>query len=419
MPTFGDRLTHAWNAFMNRDPTPTINYGEVSYSNPVRTRPLRGTDRSIVSSIYTRLSMDVAAIAIKHVKIDKNGGYVEDVDSYLNNCLTVEANKDQTSRAFIQNVVMEMLEEGCVAIVPVDTTENPNVTGSYDIKTMRTAKVLEWAPDNIRVQIYNDRLGKFEELWVPKRNAAIIQNPFYSIMNEPNSTLQRLIRKLNLLDGVDEQSSSGKLDLIIQLPYVIKSEARRTQAEQRRKEIEMQLEGSKFGIAYTDGTEKIVQLNRPVENNLLKSIEYLTNQVYAQIGITEEILNGKADEQTMTNYYNQAIEPLISAIRDEYYRKFLTKTARSQMQSILFFRQPFKLVPVSAIAEIADKFTRNEIMSPNEVRQVVGLKPDPDPESDKLRNRNLNKSTEQIEEDLGQQSQEVPELPVADDASVK
>lgn len=417
MPTFGDRLLHAWNAFMNRDPTPRRDWGESTYYNPTIIRPIRGNERSIVQSIYTRLSMDVAAISMKHVRIDENGGYIEDVDSYLNECLTVEANKDQTARAFMQNVVMQMLEEGCVAVVPVDTTENPNLTGSYDIKTMRTAQVLEWSPDAIRIRVYNDRVGKFEELWVPKRNAAIIQNPFYTIMNEPNSTLQRLIRKLSLLDGVDEQSSSGKLDLIIQLPYVIKSEARRVQAEQRRKEIEMQLEGSKYGIAYTDGTEKIVQLNRSIENNLLKSIEYLTSQVYSQLGITDEILNGKADEQTMTNYYNQAIEPLISAIRDEYYRKFLTKTARSQMQSIKFFREPFKLVPVSAIAEIADKFTRNEIMSPNEVRQIIGLKPDSDPESDKLRNRNLNKSNEQIAEDLGQQSQDVP-VENPDDASI-
>ena len=417
MPTFGDRLLHAWNAFMNRDPTPRRDWGESTYYNPTIIRPIRGNERSIVQSIYTRLSMDVAAISMKHVRIDENGGYIEDVDSYLNECLTVEANKDQTARAFMQNVVMQMLEEGCVAVVPVDTTENPNLTGSYDIKTMRTAQVLEWSPDAIRIRVYNDRVGKFEELWVPKRNAAIIQNPFYTIMNEPNSTLQRLIRKLSLLDGVDEQSSSGKLDLIIQLPYVIKSESRRVQAEQRRKEIEMQLEGSKYGIAYTDGTEKIVQLNRSIENNLLKSIEYLTSQVYSQLGITDEILNGKADEQTMTNYYNQTIEPLISAIRDEYYRKFLTKTARSQMQSIKFFREPFKLVPVSAIAEIADKFTRNEIMSPNEVRQIVGLKPDADPESDKLRNRNLNKSNEQIAEDLGQQNQDVPEE-IPDDASI-
>ena len=417
MPTFGDRLLHAWNAFMNRDPTPRRDWGESTYYNPTIIRPIRGNERSIVQSIYTRLSMDVAAISMKHVRIDENGGYIEDVDSYLNECLTVEANKDQTARAFMQNVVMQMLEEGCVAVVPVDTTENPNLTGSYDIKTMRAAQVLEWSPDAIRIRVYNDRVGKFEELWVPKRNAAIIQNPFYTIMNEPNSTLQRLIRKLSLLDGVDEQSSSGKLDLIIQLPYVIKSESRRVQAEQRRKEIEMQLEGSKYGIAYTDGTEKIVQLNRSIENNLLKSIEYLTSQVYSQLGITDEILNGKADEQTMTNYYNQTIEPLISAIRDEYYRKFLTKTARSQMQSIKFFREPFKLVPVSAIAEIADKFTRNEIMSPNEVRQIVGLKPDADPESDKLRNRNLNKSNEQIAEDLGQQSQDVPEE-IPDDASI-
>lgn len=398
MSTFSDRLSHAWNAFMNRDPTPVFNYGEVSYYNPVQIRPIRGNERSIISSIYTRLSTDVAAIAIKHVVVDENEGYLQDKDSYLNECLTVEANKDQTARAFTFNVVYQMLEEGSVAVVPVDTTSDPD--GSYDIKSMRTAQILEWSPDNIRVRIYNDRTGKFEELWVPKKNAAIIQNPFYTLMNEPNSTLQRLIRKLNLLDGIDEQSGAGKLDLIIQLPYVIKSDARRQQAEQRRKEIEMQLAGSKYGIAYTDGTEKIVQLNRSLENNLLKQIEYLTNQCYSQIGLSEEILNGTANEQTMINYYNQAIEPLISAIRNEYYRKFLTKTARSQKQSILFFREPFKLVPVSNLAEIADKFTRNEIMSPNEVRQIVGLKPDPDPESNKLRNRNLNKTVEQEQADL-------------------
>lgn len=411
MPTFGDRLSHAWNAFLNRDPTPVFfNFGEISYRNPVNLRPIKGIEKSIVTSIYNRLSIDVAAIAIKHVRVDENGGYIEDVDSYLNDCLSIEANKDQTSRAFMQDVVLTMLEEGCVAVVPVDTTTNPELTGSYDIKSMRVARILEWAPDNIRIRIYNDTLGKYEELWVPKRNAAIIQNPFYSIMNEPNSTLQRLIRKLSLLDGVDEQSSSGKLDLIIQLPYVIKSDARRQQAEQRRKEIEMQLEGSKYGIAYTDGTEKIVQLNRSLENNLQSQIEYLTNQVYAQLSISEEILNGTADEQKMTNYYNQTIEPLISAIRDEYFRKFLTKTARSQNQSILFFREPFKLVPVSNIAEIADKFTRNEIMSPNEIRQIVGLKPDSDPESNKLRNRNLNKTAEQEQADLADQAQE-PMLP--------
>lgn len=410
MPTFGDRLTHAWNAFMNRDPTPSFNFGEISYRNPVNLRPIKGIEKSIVTSIYNRLSIDVSAIAIKHVKVDENGGYIEDVNSYLNDCLSIEANKDQTSRAFMQDVILTMLEEGCVAVVPVDTTTNPELTGSYDIKSMRVARVLEWAPDNIRIRIYNDILGKYEELWVPKRNAAIIQNPFYSIMNEPNSTLQRLIRKLSLLDGVDEQSSSGKLDLIIQLPFVIKSDARRQQAEQRRKEIEMQLEGSKYGIAYTDGTEKIVQLNRSLENNLQSQVEYLTNQVYAQLSISEEILNGTADEQKMTNYYNQTIEPLISAIRDEYFRKFLTKTARSQNQSILFFREPFKLVPVSNIAEIADKFTRNEIMSPNEIRQIVGLKPDSDPESNKLRNRNLNKTAEQEQADLADQAQE-PMLP--------
>lgn len=411
MPSFGDRLTHAWNAFMNRDPTPVFNYGEVSYYNPIRPYYRHGTERSIVASIYTRLSMDVASIAIKHVVIDENGGYVEDKDSYLNECLSVEANKDQTARAFMQNVVMSMLEDGCVAVVPVDTTTNPFDTGSYDIKSMRTAQVLEWAPNDVRVKVYNDIEGKYEELWIPKRNAAIIQNPFYTVMNEPNSTLQRLIRKLSLLDGIDEQSSAGKLDLIIQLPYVIKSEARKVQAEQRRKEIEMQLEGSKYGIAYTDGTEKIVQLNRSLDNNLMSQIEYLTKQCYSQLGITEEILNGTADEQTMNNYFNQTIEPLISAIRDEYYRKFLTKTARSQRQSILFFRQPFKLVPVSSIAEIADKFTRNEIMSPNEVRQVVGLKPDSDPESDQLRNRNLNKSKleEQESMELHGKEEQIPE----------
>lgn len=393
-----DRLQHAWNAFLYNDDNFT-NYRSIGASSsfkPDRTRFSRGNERSIVTSVYNRLALDASSIAIKHVKLDENGRYTEEINSGLNNCLNLEANIDQTGRAFLQDVVMSMLDEGCVAIVPVDTTINPIVSGSYEINTMRTAKIMEWYPAHVRVRVYNDQKGFHEEITLPKANVAIIENPLYAVINEPNSTMQRLVRKLNLLDVVDEQTSSGKLDLIIQLPYVIKSDARRQQAEDRRKDIEMQLSGSKYGIAYTDGTEKITQLNRPAENNLMKQVEYLTAMLYSQLGLTQTILDGTADDKTMLNYYNRTIEPIISAVVDEIKRKFLTKTARTQRQSIMYFRDPFKLVPVNDIAEIADKFTRNEILSSNEVRQIVGLKPSDDPEADELRNKNLNKSNEEI-----------------------
>ena len=356
-------------------------------------RQTRGNERSIVTSVFNRIALDAAAISIQHVKLDDNGRFVSSVGSGLNNCLTVEANIDQTARAFIHDIVMSMMDEGCVAIVPVDTTLNPEVTGSYDIVTMRVGQVLSWYPQHVKVRVYNDRRGEKEDILVPKSVVGIVENPLYAVMNEPNSTLQRLIRKLNLLDAVDEQAGSGKLDLIIQLPYVIKTEARRAQAEKRRKDIEEQLSGSKYGIAYTDGTEHIVQLNRAVENNLMTQIEYLTSMLYSQLGITKGVMDGSADEQTMLNYYNRTIEPILSAIVDEMKRKFLTKTARSQLQSISFFRDPFKLVPAAVLAEIADKLTRNEIMSSNEIRQIIGLKPSKDPKADELRNKNLSEPT--------------------------
>lgn len=384
-----DRLAHAWNAFVNNErPYASNDYGNAYYSRPDRIRFTRGNERSIVTSIFNRIALDTSAIEIKHVKLDEEGRFVEEIKSGLNTCLTLEANKDQTARAFIQDIVMSMMDEGCVAIVPVDTTLDPKVTGSYDIDTMRTAKIVEWYPDHVKVRIYNDRNGKFAEKTLPKTMVAIIENPLYSVINEPNSTMQRLIRKLALLDMTDEKQSSGKLDLIIQLPYVIKSQARKEQAEERRKDIEMQLAGSKYGIAYTDGTEHITQLNRSVENNLMGQIEYLTNMVYSQLGITQEVLNGSANEETMLNYYNRTIEPIISAITDEMKRKFLTKTARTQLQSIKFYRNPFKLVPISSIADIADKFTRNEIMTSNEIRQEIGMKPSKEPKADQLLNSN-------------------------------
>ena len=390
--SFGSRLKHAWNAFFNnRDPTISWNVGPGYSYRPDRPRLTRGNERSIVTSVYNRIGIDAAAIDIRHVRLDENGRFVKNMDTSLNDCLSLSANIDQTGRAFIQDVVMSMLDEGCVAIVPIDTDINPR-DGSFSIETMRTGKILEWHPEHIRVQVYNDHTGRKEELLCPKKTAAIIENPLYSVMNEPNSTMQRLIRKLNLLDVVDEQTSSGKLDLIIQLPYVIKSDARRQQAEIRRKLLEEQLAGSKYGIGYADGTERIVQLNRPVENNLMSQVEYLTSMLYSQLGITQSVLDGTADDKTMNNYYNRTIEPILSAIVEEMRRKFLTKTARSQRQTIAFFRDPFKLVPVSMIAEIADKMTRNEIMSPNELRQVVGMKPSEHPKSDELRNRNLNQS---------------------------
>ena len=388
--TLGSRLRHAWNAFRNRDPTDQFkDVGEGYYYRPDRVRLTRGNERSIVTSIYNRIAIDVASIDIKHCRLDDNERFLSEIDSNLNSCLTLEANIDQTARAFRQDIVMSMFDEGCVAIVPVDTTLDPNKTNSYDILSMRTGKILEWYPQHVKVRVYNEKTGKKEDITVPKSTVGIIENPLYSIINEPNSTMQRLIRKLSLLDITDEQTASGKLDLIIQLPYVIKTEARRQQAENRRKDIEMQLASSKYGIAYTDGTERITQLNRSVENNLLKQIESLTSTLYSQLGITQAILDGTADEKTMLNYNNRTIEPIVSAIVDEMKRKFLTKTARSQKQTILFFRDPFKLVPVNDIAEIADKFTRNEITTSNEIRQIIGLKPSDDPKADQLINSNI------------------------------
>jgi len=401
MPKFSDRLQHAWNAFRYGETERVRDYGPGFYYSPQRVIRRIGTERSIVMALYNRISMDVAAIGIKHVRLDDNGRYTEEIVSGLNNCLTLEANIDQTARAFIQDVVLSMLEEGAVAVVPVETTINPTTSGAYDILSMRTGKIIQWYPAHVEVELYNERDGRRQTIKLPKSMVAIIENPFYSIMNEPNSTLQRLIRKLNLLDAVDEQSGSGKLDLIIQLPYVIKSEARRIQAENRRKDIEMQLAGSKYGIAYTDGAERITQLNRSVDNNLMKQVEYLTSMLYSQLGMTEEILKGTADEKTSLNYINNTIEPIVSAICNEYKRKFLTKTARTQMQSIVFFREPFKLVPVDKLAEIADKFTRNAILTSNEFRQIVGFKPSDDPDADVLRNKNLNQSNEQFKQKNG------------------
>lgn len=388
--TFGSRLKHAWNAFLNRDPTGNHRDTGAGYSyRPDRPRFSRGNERSIVTSVYNRIALDASAINIRHVRLDENGRFLSEIDSGLNNCLSLEANLDQTGRAFMQDAVMSMFDEGCVALVPIDTSFNPEVTGSYDVLSIRTGKIVEWYPKHVKVWVYNERTGRRDYVTVPKSMVAIVENPLYAVINEPNSTMQRLIRKLNLLDVVDEQSSSGKLDLIIQLPYVIKTEARRQQAENRRKDIENQLSGSKYGIAYTDGTERITQLNRSVENNLMKQIEFLTSMLYSQLGITTTILDGTADEKTMLNYNNRTIEPIVSAIADEMKRKFLTKTARSQMQSIAFFRDPFRLVPVAELAEIADKFTRNEIMTSNEIRQIVGMKPSNDPKADELRNKNL------------------------------
>ena len=390
---FFNRLKHGWNAFVNnRDPTYTVDLGQSYSRRPDMPRFSRGNERSIVTAVYNRIALDVSAINVRHCRLDENERYLSTIDSGLNNCLNVEANLDQTGRAFIQDVVMSMLDEGKVAIVPIDTTIDPTNSGAYDINSMRTAKIIEWYPAHVKVYVYNERTAKKEELILPKRMVSIIENPLYAVINEPNSTMQRLIRKLNLLDYIDEQSGSGKLDLIIQLPYLIKTEQRRQQAEQRRKDIESQLAGSKYGIAYTDGTEKVTQLNRPVENNLMKQIEYLTSMLYSQLGITQTILDGTADDKTMLNYYSRTIEPIASAIIDEMKRKFLTKTARSQGQTILFFRDPFKLVPINDIAEIADKFTRNEILTSNEIRQIVGFKPSDDPKADKLVNSNINQA---------------------------
>lgn len=386
-----DRLKHAWNVFKNRDPTYSGWDLGNSYSyRPDRTRFSRGNERSIVTSVYNRIAMDASAIKMMHVKLDENGRFLEEIRSGLNTCLTLEANIDQTGRAFLQDAVMSMLDEGSVAIVPVWTEDNPLNSDSFGILSLRTGRVKEWFPKHVRVELYNELTGQREEVILPKSKVCLIENPLFAVINEQSSTMQRLIRKLNLLDAVDEQSSSGKLDLIIQLPYLIKTEARKLQAEQRRQDIERQLAEGKYGIAYTDGTEHITQLNRPVENNLMTQVEYLTNLLYSQLGITQEVLNGSADEKTMLNYYDRTIEPILSAITDEMKRKFLTKTARTQGQSICFFRDPFKLVPVNELAEMADKFTRNEIMTSNEIRQIIGMKPSDDPNADVLRNKNLN-----------------------------
>ena len=397
--SFGSRLKHAWNAFLNRDPTNNFSGGGTSYFyRPDRPRFTRGNERSIVTAVYNRIALDVSAINIQHVRLDENNRFKETIESGLNTCLNLDANIDQTGRAFIQDVVMSMLDEGCVAIIPVETDIDPKVSDSYKILSMRTGKIISWFSDKVRVQVYNETTCRKEEIVVPKRTVAIVENPLYAVINEPNSTMQRLIHKLSLLDVVDEHTSSGKLDLIIQLPYVIKTPARRQQAEERRKDIEMQLAGSKYGIAYTDGTERITQLNRPVENNLMKQIEYLTSMLYSQLGITQSILDGTADEKTMLNYYSRTIEPIVSSIVDEMKRKFLTKTARSQRQSIMFFRDPFKLVPVNNMAEIADKFTRNEIMTSNEIRQIIGMHPSDDPKADRLVNSNISQPNESPDE---------------------
>ena len=395
-----ERIKNGWNAFFNnRDPTYDYRNIGTGYSyRPDRVRFTRGNERSIVTSVYNRIALDVAAIDIRHCRLDENGRFKEYIDSPLDECLNLEANIDQSGRSFIQDVVMSMLDEGCVAIVPIDTSKDPNITDSYNIWSMMTVKILELYSNYVIVRVYNDKTGNKEDILLSKKYVAIIENPLYAVINEPNSTMQRLIRKLNLLDVIDEQSGSGKLDLIIQLPYLIKTDARRSQAEKRRRDIEEQLSGSKYGIAYTDGTEKITQLNRSVDNNLMKQIEYLTSMLYSQLGITQAVLEGTADEQAMLNYTNRTIEPIISAIVDEMKRKFLTKTARSQNQTIAFFRDPFRLVPVNNIAEIADKFTRNEILTSNEVRQIIGIKPSDDPKADRLINSNISQSKQEIAE---------------------
>lgn len=393
MASIGTKLKHAWNAFVNEDVDRRVRsyaeYGVGSGGRPDRLRLNITNERSIISSIYTRIGIDVASSALRHVRLDDEGRYLDDIKSGLNDCLTVEANVDQAARHFRQDIATSLFDNGVIAIVPIDTTLNPNVTGGFDILTMRVGQILEWFPRHVRVRVYNDRTGRREDMVLPKGLVAIVENPLYAVMNEPNSTLQRLIRKLSLLDAVDEQSASGKLDLIIQLPYVIKSDKRREQAEQRRTDIEFQLKGSQYGIAYTDGTEKITQLNRPAENNLLKQVEYLTTMLYGQLGLTEEIMNGTADAKAMLNYNNRTIEPILDAIVEAMRRSFLTKTARTQMQSIQYFRDPFKLVPMEQLAEIADKFTRNEIMSSNEIRSAIGVKPSKDPKADQLVNSNM------------------------------
>lgn len=395
MASLISRAKHAWNAFMGRDPTP-YDYGPASYYSPNYARHYQGSETTTIMAVYNRIALDVASVVIQHVRLDENGRYSETINDGLNYCLTQEANIDQTSRAFIQDCVLSMFTNGSISIVPVDATNDITFTDSYDVLNMRVGKIIEWRPQYVKVDLYNENDGQHHEIILPKRCVAIVQNPLYAIINEPNSTMQRLMRKISMLDAIDAQNSAGKLDLIIQLPYVIKSDARKKQAEERRREIEVQLSGSKYGIAYTDGTEKITQLNRPLENNLQAQIEYLTSQFYAQLGITTEVLNGSADESTMLNYNSRTIEPIVAAIVDAMRVKFLSKTARSQHQDIVYFRDPFKLVPISNLADIADKFTRNEILTSNEVRQIAGMKPSSDPNADELRNKNLNKSAEEV-----------------------
>ena len=403
--SFISRLKSGWNAFRNRDPTGvyTQNIGPSYSYRQDRNRFSRGNERSIVVSVYNRIAMDAAAITMKHVQLDKDGRFSSEINSGLNTCMNLEANIDQTGRAYMQDLVQSMLDEGCVADIPVETDKDPNLTESYQIRSMRTGKILDWYPRHVKVRVYNEESGQKEDIILPKKNVGIIENPLYAVMNEPSSTMQRLIRKLNLLDAIDEQSGSGKLDLIIQLPYSVKSELRKKQADQRREDIIEQLKGP-FGIAYTDGTEKIIQLNRPIENNLMKQIEYLTSQLYSQLGITQTIMDGTADDKTMLNYYNRTIEPIVAAIADERKRKFLSKTARTQGQSIMFFRDPFKLVPVNDLAEIADKLTRNEIATSNEMRQVIGWKPSDDPKADELRNSNISQAKQDIGTSVGSTS---------------
>lgn len=406
--SIGSRLKHAWNAFItNRDPTRYIqSLGPGFSSRPDRPRLSRGNERTIVTSIYNRIALDVAGISIKHCRLDDNGRYISEVNSGLNNCLNLEANIDQTGRAFIQDVVLSMFDEGCVAIVPVDTTLNPKDTNSYDIQTMRTGKIVEWYKHDIKVRIYNDQIGEKQEIILPKNQVAIVENPLYAVINEPNATMQRLIKKLRLLDVSDERTLSGKLDLIIQLPYSTRTDVKKEQAERRRETLESQLVDSKYGIAYADATEKIIQLNRSVENNLMSQIEYLINQLYSQLGLTQSVMDGTADEKTMLNYNNRTIEPIIAAIVDEMKRKFLTKTARTKGQSIMYFKDPFKLVPVNDIAEIADKFTRNEIMTSNEIRQIVGMKPSSDPKADELVNSNISQPEQRLDGELNKDLEE-------------
>lgn len=411
----GTRLKHAWNALRGEETYVNKFIGRSASMRPDRPRLTRGNERSIITSVLNRIAVDVSAISIQHVRLDQDNRYLETINSGLNNCLNVEANIDQTGRAFVHDAVMSMLDEGCVALVPVDTDKNPEITSSFDILTLRTGKIIEWYPQHVKVRVYDENDGQKKDVTLHKNIVSIVENPFYSVMNEPNSTLQRLIRKLNLLDVIDEQSGSGKLDIIVQLPYTIKTPLKRAQAEERRRDIEDQLRGSKYGIAYIDSTEHVTQLNRPAENNLMNQIEFLTSMLYSQLGITQEVMDGTADEKTMLNYINSTIEPIISALVDEMKRKFLTKTARSQQQSILFFRDPFKLVPVSQMADLADKFTRNEILTSNEIRQIIGRKPSDDPGADELKNKNINHPEEKTP-DLSNQMAGA-RLPVTDPES--